>query len=90
MKTIKIKLVGTVQGVFFRKFIKDTADEMNIRGFVRNLNDGTLEIFAEGRDERVNEFLIRCKQGPSHADVKKAEVDNMKFQDFKGFKILKM
>jgi len=87
MKTLRVYITGTVQGVFFRKYIKDKADELNIRGFVRNLDDGRIEIIIEGRDENVNEMLSKCKQGPSHAEIKEINFEGLRHQGFKGFKI---
>jgi len=90
MKTIKIKISGTVQGVFFRKFIRDKADKLGLRGFVRNLDNGDVEIVAEGRDEKVNEMLGVCKKGPAHSDVKQVESREIKHQGFERFKILRL
>ena len=87
MKTLKIKVTGTVQGVFFRKFVKENADELGVRGYVRNMEDGSVEIVIEGRDERVNEMLARCKKGPSHSEVSEVEVEEIKHQGFDGFKV---
>jgi len=90
MKTVKARLSGTVQGIFFRKFVKDHADELNIRGFVRNLDNGDVEIIAEGKDQDVNELLKRCKQGPSQSDIKKFDFEEIKHQGLEGFKILRV
>ena len=90
MKTIKIRISGTVQGVFFRQFIKDTADNLGVRGFVRNLDTGDVEVVVEGRDEKVNEMLKNCRQGAPHSDVKNVKVEELKYQDLKGFKILRL
>ena len=87
MKTLKIKIVGTVQGVFFRKFVKDNADEVGVKGYVRNLDGGSVEIVIEGRDEKVNEMLVKCKKGPNHSEIKEVEVEEIKHQGFDGFKI---
>ena len=88
MKTIKARLSGTVQGVTFRQYIRDNANELNVRGFVRNLENGDVEVVAEGKDEDVNEFLNRCKQGPSYADIKRFNFEEIKHQGLKEFKIL--
>ena len=45
---MRIYISGTVQGVFFRGFIKENAEKLNLRGFVRNLEDGRVEVFIEG------------------------------------------
>ncbi len=90
MKTVKVILSGIVQGVFFRKLIKEKADGLEIKGFVRNLDDGNVEIVAEGEDGKVNELLKICEEGPAHADIKNVEVKDMKHQGFDSFKILSL
>lgn len=90
MKTLKIKMSGTVQGIFFRKFIQDKAKEIGIRGFVRNLDNGDIEIVAEGRDEKVDEMLEVCKTGYPHSHIKKVEFEEIKNQGFDEFKISRL
>jgi len=87
MKTLKVNIMGTVQGVFFRKFVKDNADSLGVKGYIRNMEDGSLEIVLEGRDERVNEMLAKCKKGPSHSEIKEVEVEEIKHQGLEGFKV---
>ena len=48
---------GTVQGVGFRYTAQQIARELQVSGWVRNLNDGRVEILAEGQDEVVKQFL---------------------------------
>jgi len=90
MKTLKIILSGTVQGVFFRKFIEDQANKLELKGFVRNFEDGKVEVVVEGRDENVNEMLEKCKQGSPQSDVKEVKSEELKHQGFDSFKILSM
>ncbi len=90
MKTIKMFVEGTVQGVFFRKFLKDSADSLELKGFCRNLDDGRVEVVVEGKDEMVNEMVEKCKSGPKHADVKRVESEDMKHQGFDSFKVLSL
>ena len=87
MKTLRVYISGAVQGVFFRKFLKEKADELNIRGFTRNLEDGRVEVILEGRDEKVNEMVELCKKGSPHSEVKNTEIQELKHQGFKGFKV---
>jgi len=87
MKTFKITISGTVQGVTFRQFIESKANELGIRGFVRNLEDGRVEVVAEGKDENVNEMVSICKKGPAHADIKNVDVEELRYQGFEKFKI---
>ena len=90
MKTLRIWISGTVQGVMFRKFIEDEANKIGIRGFVRNMEDGRVEVVAEGIDERVNAMLEICKRGTVHAAVKEVQVQEIKNQGFVGFKIFRI
>jgi acylphosphatase len=90
MKTLRLFVSGTVQGVFFRRYIKEEAEKKSIRGFVRNLDDGRVEIVIEGRDERVNELIQICKKGSPHSEVKKVEINELKHQGFDSFKIMSL
>lgn len=90
MKTLKINITGTVQGVFFRQFIKDKADELNLRGFVRNLDNSDVEVVIEGKDEIVNQFLHICRNGPPHSDVKEVQSREIEYQGFEDFKISRL
>ena len=87
-KAVKIIIHGTVQGIFFRNFIKENAESLNIKGFVRNLDDGNVEVFAEGEIENVDQLGKMCKVGPKHSVIKKVDVTEEPFQDFKEFKNL--
>ena len=87
-KAFRLYIEGTVQGIFFRQFIKDNAERFNLRGFVRNLEDGRVEVFAEGEAENVNNLIELCKKGPKHSQIRKVDIKEEKFQDFKNFKVL--
>ncbi|NPE27009.1 acylphosphatase [Methanococcoides sp. SA1] len=89
-KGARFVVQGTVQGIFFRQFVKEHADDLKLRGFVRNLDSGDVEVVCEGEDEalkRLNEFL---KKGPAHAQIRNVEIEERKWEgDFKEFKILR-
>ena len=87
-KAVRLYITGTVQGIFFRQFVKDNAERYNLRGFVRNLEDGRIEIFTEGDIENVDKMIEVCQKGPKHSQIKKVDVKDEKIQDFKEFKIL--
>ena len=89
MKTLKIFIMGNVQGVYFRQFVKKKADELKLKGFVRNLEDGRVEIVVEGRDEKVNEMTESCKKGAPQANVKEIQTQELSNQGFDSFKILR-
>ncbi len=87
-KSVRVYIEGTVQGIFFRAFVKENAERHNVKGFVRNLEDGRIELFLEGNTDDVNKMIELCKIGPKHSDIKNVEVKDEKFQDFKTFKVL--
>lgn len=87
-KAAKVFISGNVQGVFFRSFIKENADKLNIRGYVRNLEDGRVEAVLEGDNEAVDEMLKLCKKGAPHSVVKNVEILERKYDSLKDFKIL--
>ena len=87
-KALRLIISGAVQGVLFRRFVKDNADKNNVNGFVRNLEDGRLEIFLEGGPENVDNMVAICRRGPAYSNVRKIEEKEEKLHDFKDFKIL--
>jgi acylphosphatase len=87
-KSVRLYIEGTVQGVFFRAFVKENAEKYDVKGFTRNLTDGRIEIFLEGDADNVNKIIDLCKNGPKHAQIKKIEIKPEKFQGFKSFKVL--
>ena len=87
-KSVRVYITGSVQGVFFRAFVKENAERHNVKGFVRNLEDGRVEAFFEGNPDDVNKMVELCKKGPKHAQIRNIEIKPEKFQDFKNFKAL--
>lgn len=64
---------GKVQGVFFRAFVRQQADALNLTGFVRNLPSGAVEVQAEGDKEHLQSLLEQLKIGPPGASVSRVE-----------------
>lgn len=87
-KSTRLYINGIVQGIFFRNFVKENAERYNVKGFVRNLDDGRIEIFLEGNIDDVNKMIEICKTGPKHSQIKNVEEKEEKFQDLKTFKVL--
>lgn len=86
-KTISITVKGKVQGVWYRKFILDYADELNITGYVKNLPDGSVYIVATGTDEQLKQLITYCWQGPPRSNVEQVEVQEQSLELFKTFTI---
>lgn len=87
-KSVRLYISGSVQDAFFRGFIKENAEKLGVRGFVRNLEDGRVEVFIEGNIVEVKKMIQICNVGTKHSQIKNVEEKEEKFQDFKSFKIL--
>ena len=85
MISLRIRVEGRVQGVYFRASTKSKAIALGIRGFVRNEFDGSVYIEAEGDEEAVNSFLKWCYKGPDSAIVTKLIQDKQPVQNFSNF-----
>jgi len=67
---------GRVQGVYFRAFVKDHAQTLGLKGYVRNLSGGrTIEVWAEGEKSKLSELLNYLNTGPSRAKVERVDVE---------------
>ena len=88
MKTVRVKISGNVQGVMFRKFVKDEASKLEIKGHVRNLESGEVEVMIEGAPENVDAMVACCKKGAPHSVVKGVDLQEMNHIGFDDFKIL--
>lgn len=71
----RIILKGDVQMVGFRYYTVRIADRLGVRGYVRNLATGDVEIVAEADEIKMKEFIDMLKKGPPSADVREVEVD---------------
>lgn len=87
MKHYKIQVIGKVQGVFFRASTQDKAEELGIKGWVKNEADGSVLIEAEGSEDKLQHFISWCRQGPSRADVKKVEYSDDAVQGYERFEV---
>ena len=72
-KALLLKVTGRVQGVCFRAETKRQADARGITGWVRNCDDGSVEIFAQGEEEDLQNLEGWCAEGPSGAEVERVE-----------------
>ena len=89
MKTrIHVFISGRVQGVFFRSNTKRIADNLGIKGWVRNLPDGRVEVVAEGKKDRIDDLIKFLKKGPEAGIVDNVEIETKDFiGEFQGFSI---
>lgn len=87
MKTIQLLIKGKVQGVFFRATAKDIADDLGVKGWVRNLPDRNVEIRATATEEALQKYIDWCKQGPPKAKVENVSIEELVPEEFNNFKI---
>ncbi len=79
---------GLVQGVGFRYFVYMRAKELGLKGYTKNLYDGTVETVVEGEEEDVKTMHDYLKTGPSHARVQKVQVVHSEPKgEFKSFDV---
>jgi acylphosphatase len=89
MKTVKIFISGIVQGVLFRAFIQENAQNLGLTGYVKNLDDGRVEAVLEGYENDVNKMIELCKRGPIHSKIRDIEIEKIENQGFDSFRIIK-
>lgn len=84
-----LKVIGDVQGVTFRWFIRRKANSLGLKGWVKNLADGSVEAVIEGEKEKIEELIKKCWHGPLFARVDDLQVDwrNCK-EEFNDFRII--
>jgi len=77
----RVRIYGLVQGVFFRANTKRVADNLGLKGYVRNMPDGSVEAVFEGEKEAIERAIEWCRVGPPLAVVEKVEVE---WEPYKG------
>jgi len=81
-------ITGLVQGVFFRMETKRAADSFNVRGWVKNRYDSTVEAVFEGDREDVRKVLNWCKKGPTASDVEDVKLTEQTYSgEFNSFDV---
>jgi acylphosphatase len=78
---------GTVQGVGYRAFAERGARQIGVTGWARNLDDGRVEVHANGTSGQLEDFEARLRQGPRWAHVRAVEVSAATVSHEAGFLI---
>ena len=87
-KRVHIFVNGRVQGVFFRQATKVIAIKNNVTGWVRNLDDGRVEILIEGDDKCVDSVIAWCDCGPANSRVDDIQINNENYLgSFENFEV---
>lgn len=83
-----LRIYGFVQGVFFRSSMRDEAYRLGVKGWVRNLPDGSVEAVVEGPEDKVMKLIRWANVGPPLARVERVEVEWEEYRgEFKDFRI---
>ncbi len=86
---VRLLIQGRVQGVWFRETTRRTATSLGVKGWVRNLPDGRVEVVAEGPEDQVNKLVKWCHKGPPAAKVTSVEVQEEPWiGEFDSFEII--
>ena len=75
--TMRLIIVGRVQGVGFRDFARREARALGLKGWVRNRADGSVEAVATGPTQAIKDFVGKCTRGPMAAQVAHIDLENM-------------
>jgi acylphosphatase len=73
-RVVRMLISGRVQGVCFRAYARDEARRLGLKGWVRNLPDGRVEVLAQGEPDTLKALESFCRKGPPYARVTAVEV----------------
>ncbi|MDD7937058.1 acylphosphatase [Actinomycetospora lutea] len=85
MQSKHIVVHGRVQGVFFRASAEEAAERLGVGGWVRNRDDGTVEMLVEGADDAVEQMVAWAREGSSQAQVSSIDVTDTEPQGHRSF-----
>ena len=85
----RIKVIGKVQGVFYRKTTQDMAKELGLVGWVKNDEDGSVLAEVEGNREDVQALEAWMRKGPDDAIVDDFLEEEIEERGYSEFKIVK-
>jgi acylphosphatase len=78
---------GRVQGVGFRYFVEHSANALGLAGWVRNLDDASVEVYAVGSAERIAELAGLLWKGPRWAEVRGVDETEAPLEHVRGFSV---
>jgi acylphosphatase len=73
MSRLSLRVLGRVQGVGFRFFVRKVATDLSLSGWVRNESDGSVFVVAEGPVDALNRFVESIRTGPPASNVSEVE-----------------
>ena len=88
MICVRVRISGRVQGVGFRYYTRQCAQDLGVRGWVRNLPGGGVEAVLEGERQEVGKLLNLLKTGPTHAIVSGMDISELAEKGYADFNIV--
>ncbi len=88
MSARRLIISGRVQGVCFRDWMQNLAEQLGVFGWVRNRRDGSVEAVVDGDEAAVAELLRACRRGPRLAEVSEILEELTETPDGPGFRKL--
>jgi len=82
-----VHVTGRVQGVWFRAWTRERAQELGVSGWVRNRSDGSVEAVVSGPCEAVEALIAALHEGPPAAEVEDVRVTETETPTEPGFRI---
>ncbi len=73
VEQVLIRITGKVQGVFYRAHAKKNAEALNLKGYAKNMPDGSVEILVQGDMASIESLISWCRKGSPSAKVEKVE-----------------
>ena len=86
-RAVRMKIRGIVHGVSFRASMARVATDLGVRGWVKNLPDGTVEAFLEGDERSVGRVIDWARDGPPRARVDRVDVQDAAPRNHRDFRI---
>lgn len=87
LKAKSVQLFGKVQQVGFRYYVYRIACELGVKGYVKNMSNGSVLIEAEGEDHVMDVFVDHCKKGSPNSMISDCETNQIKVKNYKDFRI---
>ena len=81
MIAVHISIYGEVQSTGFRAWSKQQAQKFSLSGWTRKASDGSIEIFVQGEEEKINDFISLCWDGPNMAFIDEVLVKDTNPED---------
>ncbi|HWC99799.1 MAG TPA: acylphosphatase [Candidatus Sulfopaludibacter sp.] len=78
---------GRVQGVGYRSFAQKAAAGLGLTGYARNLDDGRVEVYAVGTEEKLSQLAGMLHRGPMWSDVRGVDEQEAAIQQYGSFRI---